>query len=212
MDVKALYPSILWQMAAKSAKEAIARSKLEWEEIDLVTLVRYLAVRVDREVIVKEGLEDVVPLPKGTTTLKSLANPKGKQARRTEGASQFYPCKKVPSKEHITKVIGLMVADCIETCMKNHFYTIGGEIRRQSLGGAIGSDLTGESARVYMMLWDKRYMKRLRSLGIHVHLYKRYVDDILAVLDVIRHGWKYDTSKYKMIYNKPTIDDMKVCL
>ena len=152
MDVKALCPSILKAMAARAARDAVNKTKLEWKNIDVTTLIRYVAVKIDREAIIKEHLDDVVPLPKGTTTLKSFANPRGKEAMRTFRASQFYPTKRLPSKSEVTKIIGLMIADCIDTCMDNHYYTIGGHIRKQTQGGSIGSDLTGESARIYMMM------------------------------------------------------------
>ena len=81
MDIKALYPSILGEMAAKSAKNAIKKAKLTWLNIDTETLIRYVGMRYDREEIIKEKLDEVVPLPKGTTTMKSLANPRGKRPR-----------------------------------------------------------------------------------------------------------------------------------
>ena len=61
-------------------------------------------------------------------------------------------------------MLGLMAASAVEFCMGEHFYTIGGDIRRQEEGGAIGSDLTGELARVYMLQWDQKFLVKVRIM------------------------------------------------
>ena len=54
------------------------------------------------------------------------------------------------------------------------------------------------------MLWDRRFLKKLNTLRIHVHLYKCYVDDIIDLLDPIRSGWDYDEKSNNMKYTTPT--------
>ena len=44
-------------------------------------------------------------------------------------------------------------AECILTLQD--FYTAGGQLYQQEDGGSIGSDLTGEAARLYMMQGDQ---------------------------------------------------------
>ena len=121
MDVKALYPSILKEMAGDAAIKAINKSKLEWEGIDVSTLTRYVALKIDSDKVSKAGLDRVVPLPNGTTTLKSFISPRGKVAKRTNGESQFYPARNQPTAQQVVKLIGLVVQDCIEVCMDSHF-------------------------------------------------------------------------------------------
>ena len=69
--------------------------------------------------------------------------------------------------------------------MGNHFFTIGGKTYRQTDGGAIGSDLTGELARIVMLLWNEKFLAKLKDLNINPDVYKRYVDDIIMVLSKI---------------------------
>ena len=52
----------------------------------------------------------------------------------------------------------------------------------QMNGGAIGLEMTGEIAGVFMMWWDKQLRERLDEEGIDVCMYKRYVDDINVVV------------------------------
>ena len=57
------------------------------------------------------------------------------------------------------------------------YYQIGGEIKRQSDGGSIGVDLTNEVCCLNMVKWDRKYLKKLKKLGIKMIIFKRFVDD-----------------------------------
>ena len=48
---------------------------------------------------------------------------------------------------------------------------------------------------------DCRIISKLKSLGISIDIYKRYVDDIFVACPPINPGWEYDKVKNKMIYN-----------
>ena len=67
--------------------------------------------------------------------------------------------------------------------------------------------MTEEDSRIYMMLWDERFLTKVRKLGIHLHLYKRYVDDILALLNAIRSGWSYNKPKNRMEFTQDQNQD-----
>ena len=81
----------------------------------------------------------------------------------------------------------------LSVIMKNHIYNFNNEMRRQKEGGAIGMDITGELAKVFMVWWDKQFLQKLRSLGIDPSLYKRYVDDINVSTDEIEEGVTYES-------------------
>ena len=70
--------------------------------------------------------------------------------------------------------------------LSGHVYTFDGKTFIQGKGGgSIGSEFTGELARLYMLLWDKRFLERLKNIGIRVSLYKRYVDDFIIVMEKV---------------------------
>ena len=79
----------------------------------------------------------------------------------------------------------------LEVIMKNHIYNFDNEMRRQKEGGAIGMDITGELAKVFMTWWDKQMVQRMRQLDLDPILYKRYVDDINIAVNRVREGIKY---------------------
>ena len=70
--------------------------------------------------------------------------------------------------------------------MKTHVYKFAGEIKSQNQGGAIGLELTGEIAGVFMGWCDKEMKKRMSDENVNVLLYKRYVDDINMVIEIVR--------------------------
>ena len=81
----------------------------------------------------------------------------------------------------------------LSVIMKNHIYNFNNEMRRQKEGGAIGMDITGELAKVFMVRWDKQFLQKLRDLGIDPSLYKRYVDDVNVSTDEIEEGMTYES-------------------
>ena len=56
---------------------------------------------------------------------------------------------------------------------KNHFYSFGGEIRRQAKGAPIGLSLTGDVAQVVMAWWDQRVIEKLAAEGVETPFYLR---------------------------------------
>ena len=53
-----------------------------------------------------------------------------------------------------------------------------------------------------MLNWDNMFKRKLKSLGIHLDIYKRYVDDIFTGLNHINKGWKYNSKLNKMEFNQ----------
>ena len=88
MDIVALYPSIKNSIVAEAMRKAICKSTVDFENIDITTLVRHVAMTQDKKVIKELKLKDVVPVPKSTATFKSFISPQG-TAKKTNGNSQF---------------------------------------------------------------------------------------------------------------------------
>ena len=93
--------------------------------------------------------------------------------------------------------------------MKNHIYVFGGQLRRQKEGGAIGLELTGQLAKIYMIWWDKEFAKKLNQLEISYALYKRYVDDTTNATVFPGYGCVIRNEKIKIDNNKEAIDQQK---
>ena len=59
-----------------------------------------------------------------------------------------------------------------------------------------------EAADIYMVLWDEKFLDKLRKLGIRWEDYKKYVNDIETTMMAIEFGWEYDESRDRMVYNQ----------
>ena len=81
----------------------------------------------------------------------------------------------------------------MEVTYTSHHYTLGGRIYRQPDGGPQGVDTVVEVAEVYMLSFDRRFLAKLRRLGIKVFLYQRYVDDITIQCPAFNPGWGYNS-------------------
>ena len=124
MDVKALYPSISVKLATDTMIRMVKQSELPWDNIDITTLERFIAVTISKDELIQHRVSECTPAPKPRTTLNSWVNPSG-TARETEGESQFVPKLRDATPKELRTMIALALAKTIETCMTNHYYSFG---------------------------------------------------------------------------------------
>ena len=115
----------------------------------------------------------------------SIDNRSGVKTKKEERFQPRNEAERVPNKEEQRVMLTEAIKIVLETLMKNHVYEFREELRKQKEGGAIGIDLTGELAKIYMTWWDKELLKKLEELAIDLILYKRYVDDIVITVKKI---------------------------
>ena len=133
MDVCALYPLISKKLAYDTIIKNVKKSKIPWDSVDTKELGRFLALTVERSELKRHKINDCVPTAKGTTTLNSWVNPKDR-ARITDGDNQFVPSVRQPTVKDIRTMIAIAIATSVVTCMSNHYYSFGGDLRKQSDG------------------------------------------------------------------------------
>ena len=129
-----------------------------------------------------------------------------KTSKQTGGTSQFESVLRQPTESETKVLIGLMAGTAIEVVMANHFYTIGDNIRRQEEGGSIGSDLTGEAARLYMLQWDQQYLNMIKNMGLSLDMFARYVDDMIIVTRAVGQGWHWNKESKSLKWSQDQFD------
>ena len=205
MDVKALYPSIQWISGAKEISKAVGESKVKIAEMDDRELCQYIAIEFSDEEIKAEGVRSIIPGKKKGTNLRKTAR-EGDQSDLLD----YSETDQMTDKDR-RKVLSLAVRKAVHTVLSHHYYTFGGVIRRQSRGGSIGSEMTGEMARIYMLRWDDKFLTKLKKLGITPYIYTRYVDDTLILVDSIMPGIRYRSGKLLWINDEKQIkEDMEM--
>ena len=186
LDVKALYPSLNIPFAAKTIGDEYVKSNVEFERdsIDVFELGLYLALTVDSDTLAADGLKDYCPTRKNTLGRKPTVTGQAFSSTQKREGVWHYPRRQEPDNETLKKMIGKAVEVGINTVMRTHVYKFAGETRVQKQGGAIGLELTGEIAGVFMSWWDRQMRCKIEEEGIKTVVYKRYVDDINLVVEV----------------------------
>ena len=88
------------------------------------------------------------------------------------------------------KLVSAALRVALTFIMQNHVYAFDNELRKQQEGGAIGLELTGLLARIYMIWWDKQFLRKCAENQITLKIYKRYVDDINTLIRcIVGPGW-----------------------
>ena len=194
LDVDSLYPSLDIPKCVDVVKRRLMQSNIQFEKLQWKEIAMYL--RFNMPLAEAESSNFAVYLPTRRfrrrpplfTRSGSMLNPKVRHQ------PWIYP-KEEPSgnvlREMICEAIGIM----IKMTMKNHDYSLDGQIYRQAEGGAIGMDLTGVVADIYMIEWDQILVTKMQESSIGVRLYKRYKDDINVVLDVVDLELTYSSEK-----------------
>ena len=99
-------------------------------------------------------------------------------------------------------IIALVISVGVKLVMSNHTYKVGDRYYLQLEGGAIGLELTGAVSRPFMMRWDRMYLKKVKSAGIKMRMYDRYVDDSNQAAEVLPPGSKYDKNVNKVVIDE----------
>ena len=178
MDVAALYPSLDIDHTTEIVCQQFMESDTKITGVNYVEVILYIALNKTKEEIEELGLTEKCPKRKYK---------KGPRPNMTEcGAKdrpEGYEPWEIPDTTNYTEnerrqLITIALGIALKIIMKNHIYKFDKEIRRQKEGGAIGLELTGQLAKIYMIWWDKQYIRKTNELGLTLMLYKRYVDDI----------------------------------
>ena len=197
MDVRALYPSMEWHEIGLAVRDMIENSEHEIENVDWVEVGKYLAVTMEEDQIIKEGLRNVIPKRKEETNRKiGIAYLNNKQNDDKWANARSPGCRQKK------KMLGIAVAEGVRTCMANHVYCMGDKVYLQKEGGPIGLELTGAVSRPFMARWDRMYMEKVRQAGGELMLYERYVDDSNQIGKVPPVGARYDKETKKIVIDQ----------
>ena len=131
------------------------------------------------------------------------------EKRNEAHKSKYEAPKRKPTKAEERKLVGKSIELMIVTCMKNHVYRFDNKIRLQLKGGPIGLALTGEVAECYMINWDKKFLQKVKDIGINLNVYSRFKDDILVAANNVKKGSKLVGGKLEVDMDKKILDEDK---
>ena len=191
LDVKALYPSLDVDFTAEVVAKAFRESEYQVKGVDYTEVGLYLSLNLSENELIDAGIADVCPTRKN----KRGRPPKITGCAVDKGIDKRYAPwnkpKRTPDDVTCKKMLSEALKVAIKFIMKNHVYRYGDEMKKQTKGGPIGLELTGELAGVFMSWWDKEFLKELRRIGIEILMYKRYVDDVNIIMVAPNAGLDY---------------------
>ena len=201
LDVKALYPSLDLDHTIETAAEEFRRSDVEIDGVNDEELGLYLSLSRSKEYLRDKGISEFCPKRKSKGPPPEITG-SGVKMKKEERYKPWIRATRKPNKEEQRIMLTEAIKIVLETLMKNHIYEFKEELRKQKEGGAIGIDLTGELAKIYMTWWDKELLAKLRELEIDPILYKRYVDDIVIIIKKIMEGAEEGEEADEVTINK----------
>ena len=104
----------------------------------------------------------------------------------------LFPNLTVISEETKRKMLVEAIRVVLKALLETHTYEFAGTTRRQTRGGAIGMELTGVVAQIFMVWWDRQYRGRLQDVNIQLKLHERYIDDTNMMVKKSEIGARYE--------------------
>ena len=214
-DVEAMYPALDIDVIARVASEEFLKSDLDIP-VNEEELALYCAIVLDEEELDTLGLTDVCH-----TRAKSGGRKPGITTQEVSGRtdknkdkSLFVKPARKPSPNEVKKMFSLALKVLIKAAMKNHIYTWDGSIKKQSKGGAIGSDLTGELGVFFMLVWTSIFIERVKYATLDIpnwemHMLFYYIDDGNLIVDPLPLGSRLVGNKI-MVVDRCILEDFRI--
>ena len=186
-DVKALYPSLDIPFTIQVVCEQIFRSGITFEGIDSEELGLYLSLNRSNFYLKSLGIDTCCPYREETARgPKPRITSSGVETNKIKRFRLWEKRKEVPDEVKMRIMICEAFKIALEILLHKHCYRFNGDIKMQEKGGPIGLDITGVVAKIFMCWWDEKLLEGIKKAKLNVALYKRYVDDINACVEVVK--------------------------
>ena len=177
LDIESLYPSLDISKCSEIIANEMYKSNIQIKNIKWKEVMLYLRFMLNDEQIRKYGLWDFAPAQRSNRGRQPTFISSGSSLREQE---RFKPWifndseANESQKKHMFSIaLGILVHETIT----NHVFSYNNVIYKQEEGGAIGLELVGVVAKIYMCWWDKQLIQRTLNENLELVLYKRYEDD-----------------------------------
>lgn len=183
LDVKSLYPSLDIEFCRVVVACAMLESDIQYQNLKWCEIALYLRYNMDIEDLEAEGLNEWCPRRRYDRRPPEFVCSGSDLDKDVRYEPWIFP-NAIPDREVVRKMFCVAIGVMVEKVMKLHDFVIDGKIFRQKQGGAIGLDLTGVVADIFMGRWDRMMKSEMAKAEIEPIIYDRYKDDIDFVLEV----------------------------
>ena len=173
---------------------------MDYDEVGL-----YLSLCKTDEELKQMDLYKVCPKRKSKKGPRNITGCGTKEKKEERHKPWTFPKLAKVNKETKRRMITESLKIVLKTLLRTHTYKFASEIRRQKEGGAIGMELTGVIAQIFMVWWDKELQNRLQKIDFQLRLHERYVDDTNTIAKKSEVGARYDGER--IIITDTSIDE-----
>ena len=167
-DVCSLYPSLAAELTGELVFEAALNSKIEFDGLNFIEIVTYLAINMKDHEMRKSGISNLLPRRKHKKGCKpTITGEAAMGAESTHHNHWFYPRIYFTVEEK-----KILFAKCLQigivTLFENHLYQFGGKTFRQKGGAPTGLRASCPATRIVMNCFDKRLTTIMEEQGLTV--------------------------------------------
>ena len=152
----------------------------------------YLRYMLDDDMIRSKGLWRFCPKRRCMVGRPPTFTSSGSVTDREERFKSWKFRKVKPCVDIIRKMFCEAIRILVRETISNHAFQFNGNIFKQEIGGAIGLELVGVVANIYICWWDRHLIQLMNDRNLKPIIYKRYVDDINLIIEDIEN--KYDNN------------------
>ena len=202
MDAEALFPSLGLADILKGIWRLITESEIQFNNLNISEISKYLAITYSKEEITKHGIEGCIPVrqiildgtQRSEPTLAYLDSDvytrveNGEKNRNT--AKWVWTEVKIPTKKQRKIMVALALMEATKTLLQNHVYCFNGKLYRQKHGGPIGDNVTMIASGLVMYEFAIGFKQRLVRLSLYsdILFIKIYVDDLNMAGECLPYG------------------------
>ena len=146
-------------------------------------------------------------LPKGDNVVQKWPKRmkgKEKSGRKIEMTQTSWTDTTQPDMATMKIMLALAFAEALKVVFTKHTYCHNGKFYVQGVGGPIGLRLTAAAARLVCLWFDIRFNNLCKYVGILIHMYARYVDDVNCAAQAIPLSLCYNPTSKSLIPQQPT--------
>ena len=205
LDVESLYPSLDISKCARIVGMKLLNSELEFENLNWKEIALYIRYQYDDEELKKRGIIKFCPLRKHGGRPPMFEGSGSEKCVKKRLAPWRFVNK--PPGEKIVRIMFCLGIEAMnKRTMSLHDFKFDGKVYRQTKGGAIGLDLTGVIADIYMCYWDGKLIDLINDRKWKLIVYKRYKDDINFI---VSRGAESDQEKSVYENEGETVGEIK---
>ena len=186
LDIEALYPSLDIPKCAEVITQMMYESEIQIKNVQWKEVMLYIRFMWTDDQIRDTDLWEYAPSRRTRRGRPPTFVSSGSELHAEDRFNPWIFDEVTPDEDTIKHMFSITIGIMVIETITNHGYQYNSKIFKQEEGGAIGLELVGVVAKIYMCWWDKQLLQHAAVETLKLELYKRYEDDCNVVYDFRR--------------------------